>query len=173
MNHAATTEPVIIRVATPADFDGMWEIFRFVVATGETYVFAPDTPREDAFAYWFGPGIASYVAVRAEGIRGMYKIVANQRDLGSHVANASFMVHPAAAGQGLGRRLGEHCLAQARAAGFLAMQFNFVISTNTAAVALWQKLGFAIVGRIPGAYRHARLGYVDALVMHRSLVEGE
>ena len=143
----------------------MWPIFREVIATGDTYVFSPDTPREDAFAYWFGPGVTSYVA-EAEGcIVGMYKIVQNQRDLGSHVANASFMVAPSSSGKGVGRHMGRHALREARRNGFLGMQFNFVVSTNAAAVALWQSLGFAIVGTLPKAFRHRDLGYVDAFVM--------
>lgn len=147
----------------------MWPIFQAVVASGTTYVFAPDTSREDAFAYWFGPGVSSWVAEDHGRIVGMYKLVANQRDLGAHVANASFMVDPAAAGKGLGRALGVHCLREARRVGYRAMQFNFVVSTNTAAVALWRKLGFAVVGTLPGAFAHRERGYVDAYVMFRSL----
>jgi len=162
-----------IRPATDADFDAMWPIFQEIVAAGDTYVFAPDTPRADALAYWFGPGIASWV-VEAEGrIVGMYKIVRNQPGLGSHVANASFMVAPSYAGRGAGRHMGLHCLREARRSGFRAMQFNFVVSTNSGAVALWRSLGFAIVGTLPGAFRHRDLGYVDAYVMYRSLDDVE
>jgi ribosomal protein S18 acetylase RimI-like enzyme len=158
-----------IRPAAPGDWDSMWPIFRAVVATGTTYVFAPDTPREQAFAYWFGPGIASFVAEEDGRIVGMYKLVANQQGLGSHVSNASFMVDPASAGRGVGRTMGLHCLREARRAGFAAMQFNFVVSTNAGAVELWKKLGFEIVGRLPKVFRHAELGPVDAYVMHRFL----
>ncbi len=100
---------------------------------------------------------------------GMYKMIPNRIGLGSHVANASFMVDPSAHGRGAGRAMGEHCLDEARKAGYHAMQFNFVVSTNTAGVALWKKLGFEIVGTLPKAFRHSRLGYVDAYVMHRFL----
>jgi L-amino acid N-acyltransferase YncA len=162
-------DPVKIRRAAETDFDAMWPIFRAVVASGDTYPFRPDTPREDAFAYWFGPGVTSYVAEDAGGVVGMYKIVQNQRDLGSHVANASFMVAPAESGRGIGRQMGEHCLREARTQGFLAMQFNFVVSTNTAAVTLWHSLGFATIGTVPKAFKHRELGYVDTYVMYRSL----
>ena len=158
-----------IRRATDADFESMWPIFRAVVAGGDTYTFPPDTPRDEALAYWFGPGATSYVAEDQGRIVGMYKIVRNQPGLGSHVANASFMVDPSCSGRGIGRQMGEHCLAEARRQGYLAMQFNFVVSTNAPAVALWQKLGFAVIGTIPKAFRHRALGYVDAYVMHRSL----
>lgn len=161
-----------IRIATPTDFDQMWPLFQQVIAGADTYVFAPDTSREDAFAYWFAPGVRSYVALTAgsdERIVGMYKLVANQRDLGSHVANASFMVDAAQRGAGLGRLLGEHCLQQARALGFTAIQFNFVVSTNTRAIALWKKLGFSVIGTVPKAYQHREAGLVDALIMHRFL----
>lgn len=158
-----------IRGATEPDFEAMWPIFRAVVATETTYVFAPHSSREDAFAYWFGPGVTSYVAEAEGRVVAMYKLVANQRDLGSHVANASFMVDPLHGGRGVGKALGLHCLQEARRAGFLAMQFNFVVSTNEAAVALWRKLGFSIVGTLPKVFRHRERGLVDAFVMHRFL----
>lgn len=158
-----------IRPATPADHDAVWEIFHEVIATGDTYVFDPAMPRDEALAYWFHEGTRTYVAEADGKIVGTYIFKANQPGLGSHVANASFMVSSAARGLGAGKRMGEHCLAEARAAGFRAMQFNIVISTNEVAVRLWQKLGFSIVGTVPEAYRHARLGYVDAHVMYRLL----
>jgi L-amino acid N-acyltransferase YncA len=162
-----------IRPALPADFDAMWPIFQAVVSAGTTYVFAPDTTPEEAFAYWFGAGIQSFVAEDAGRIVGMYKLIANYPGLGSHVANASFMVDPQRLGRGAGKAMGLHCLQQARRTGFLAIQFNFVVSTNAAAVALWERLGFSIVGRLPAVYRHAELGLVDAYVMHRFLDDVE
>jgi L-amino acid N-acyltransferase YncA len=158
-----------IRRASEADSDGMWSIFQAVVATGDTYAFSPTSSREECRAYWLGPGVTSFVASEGPRILGMYKFRANARDLGSHVANASFMVGPAAQGKGVGKAMGQHCLAEARKAGYLAMQFNFVVSTNTGAVSLWKKLGFSIVGTLPKAFNHQRLGYVDAYVMHRFL----
>lgn len=158
-----------IRPAVPADFDAMWPIFQAVVATGTTYVFAPETPYEEARAYFIGPDIRCFVAEDDGRIVGMYKLIANRRDLGSHVANASFMVDPTYIGRGAGKTMGRHCLHEARRAGFLAMQFNFVVSTNQPAVGLWQRLGFAIVGTLPKAFRHRDLGFVDAYVMFRTL----
>jgi L-amino acid N-acyltransferase YncA len=158
-----------IRPAVAADFPSMWRIFAQVVAREEAYVFSAQAGPEDARGYWFGPGVASHVAEEDGQIAGMYKLVANQRDLGDHVANASFMVDARCAGRGIGRLLGMHCLEQAAAAGFLAMQFNFVVSTNIAAVRLWQSLDFVIVGTLPKVFRHRELGLVDAFVMHRFL----
>lgn len=158
-----------IRRAVESDFPDMWPIFQEVVATESSYVFAAGTSREDAFAYWFGPAVTTYVAEDEGKIVAMYKLVQNQRDLGGHVSNASFMVHPSCSGKGIGRLLGIHCLQEAKKAGYLAMQFNFVIATNTAAVALWQKLGFSIVGTLPKVFAHKELGLVDAYVMHRFL----
>ena len=99
----------------------------------------------------------------------MYKLRANTIGLGAHVANASFMVDSSIRGKGIGRAMGLHCLDQARRDGFKSMQFNFVVSTNTPAVTLWQSLGFQIVGTLPGAFKHMQRGYVDAYVMYRSL----
>lgn len=147
----------------------MFDIFGAVVTAGDTYVFEPSVTRGDAFDYWFGPDIRSFVATVEDRILGMYKLTANHRGRGSHVANASFMVDPGSAGGGVGKVLGLHCLREARNAGFMAMQFNFVVSTNTAAVSLWRKLGFSIVGTLPKAFNHRTLGYVDAHVMYRLL----
>jgi L-amino acid N-acyltransferase YncA len=160
--------------ATEADFRAMWPIFQAVVSTGDTYVFAAETSYADALAFWFGPGVSTFVAELEGRVVGMYKFVANQRDRGSHVANASFMVDPACSGKGIGREIGLHCLREAKRAGFLAMQFNIVVSTNEAAVALWKKLGFSIVGTLPKVFLHAEIGYVDAYVMYRFLddIEG-
>lgn len=157
-----------IRPARAADADAMWRIFQAVIAGGDTYLFPPDTSRTEATEYFLG-GFASFVAEVEGVVVGMYKLIPNRPGLGSHVANASFMVDPDAHGRGVGRAMGEHCLAQAKQAGYQAMQFNFVVSTNTAGVELWKKLGFTIVGTLPRAFQHARLGLVDAYVMHRFL----
>lgn len=150
----------------------MREIFDAHVSSGESYPFAPGTPREECRDYWFNPRVTTFVALRDnERLLGMYRLTPNQVALGAHVANASYMVSPAAQGVGIGMLMGRHSLDEARRQGYLAMQFNYVISTNIAAVVLWKKLGFAIVGTLPKAYRHARLGYVDAYVMYQLLVD--
>jgi L-amino acid N-acyltransferase YncA len=159
----------VLRKATHDDWPAMWQIFREVVRSEDTYVFAPETLESDAWAYWFGSGVSSFVAISGQEIMGMYKLVANYRDLGSHVANASFMVSTRVRGKGIGREMGLAALEEAKARGFLAMQFNFVVSTNAAAVSLWKSLGFEIVGTLPKVFRHRQLGLVDAYVMHRFL----
>jgi ribosomal protein S18 acetylase RimI-like enzyme len=159
-----------IRPAGEQDFEAMWGIFSTHLAAGDSYPFTPATSREAAHAYWLGAGVSSFVAVSGGGrVLGMYRLLPNQVGRGHHVANASFMVSPSAQGAGVGRMMGEHCLGEARTQGFLAMQFNHVVSTNTAAIRLWKKLGFSIVGTLPKAFRHRRLGYVDAYVMYQLL----
>ena len=159
-----------IRAAMEPDHDAIWRIFHVVVATGDTYAIDPYISREEALAYWFGADIQTYVAESAGRIVGTYILRPNQSGGGSHVANAGFMVSTRARGQGLGRAMAEHCLSEARRLGFRAIQFNFVISTNTAAIRIWQELGFKIVGTLPGAFRHPEKGYVDVYVMYRSLL---
>ncbi|MDP9098146.1 MAG: GNAT family N-acetyltransferase [Verrucomicrobiota bacterium] len=158
-----------IRAATDADRDAIWEIFHATVAPGDAFVYNPNTPRGEAEAYWFAKGTRSYVAQQDGKVVGSYILRANRPGLGDHVANAGFMVAPEGRGLGVGRAMGEHALAEARRLGYRAMQFNFVISTNESAVHLWKQLGFEIVGTLPGAFRHARKGFVDAYVMFRSL----
>jgi L-amino acid N-acyltransferase YncA len=157
-----------IREATELDADAIWDIFHEVVAPGDTYVFEADTPREEALAYWLSSTTRTYVAELDGRIVGTYILRPNRPGHGSHVGNAAFMVSPRARKLGVGRAMGEHCLAEARRVGYRAMQFNFVVSTNERAVRLWERLGFRIVGKLPGAFRHATHGFVDVYVMFRS-----
>lgn len=157
-----------IRAATAGDFDAMWAIFRVAIATEDALPFA-DTFEASTFrSHWFGSQPA-YVALLEGRVAGMYKMGANFPDLGAHMASATYVVDPTVQGRGIGRALVEHSLDRARAEGFLAMQFNYVVSTNTPAVALYRKLGFAVVGTLPEAFRHRTLGLVDVFVMHRFL----
>ena len=157
-----------IRLAAAADFDAMWGLFQSVIAGADALPFSDGFGPEAFRSHWFGAQ-TSHVAVTDAGVVGMYKMGANYPDLGDHVASATYAVEPTAQGQGIGRALVEHSLVQARAAGFLAMQFNYVVSTNAPAVALYRNLGFAIVGTLPQAFRHRDLGLVDVYVMHRFL----
>lgn len=158
-----------IRKAIDQDRHEVWEIFTAVIQTGDTYVFAPDTVKEDLDKHWFSPYMDTYVLEEDGEILGTYIIKPNQIDLGSHIANASYMVHPKAQGKGIGKLLCEHSLMEARKFGFMAMQFNLVVSTNKVAVKLWQKFGFTIIGTIPDGFNHLTLGYVDAYIMYLKL----
>ena len=160
---------LIIKKALESDFDAIWPIFHRVVGQGTTYAYDPQTTREQAHSIWMSDGVTTYVASLEDQIVGTYILKPNQPCLGSHVANAGYMVAAEAQGKGIGRAMCEHSLEEARRAGFLAMQFNMVVSTNESAVALWQKLGFSIVGRIPQAFKHSEFGLVDTFVMHRFL----
>ena len=158
-----------IRKAEDQDWPRIWPIFREVVRAGDTYAFSPDTSEDEARRIWQGDGVTTYVAVDQEIAVGTYILKANHPGLGDHVANAAFMVASEARGQGIGRSLAEHALMEARAAGYHAMQFNFVVSTNKGSIRVWESLGFEIVGTLPGAFRHHVLGGVDAYVMFRWL----
>ncbi len=160
-----------IRAATDSDFDGIWRIFHAVVVEGGTYAFDPETTQEEAFRVWLSPNHRTYVATNEGVIVGTYILKQNQPGLGSHVANAAFMVDPGAQGQGLGEAMGRHALEEAKRLGYRAMQFNFVVSTNERAIRLWKRLGFSIVGTLPEAFRHRSLGYVDAYVMFHSFAK--
>lgn len=160
---------VTIRAATPADHADIWAILEPVYRAGDTYSIPRDISPDDALADWFAAPFTAFVAVVDGVVLGTSHVGLNRPGGGSHVANASFATAPAARGRGVARRLVEHAKSWAQAQGFRAMQFNFVVATNADAVHLWQKAGFSIVGRLPGAFLHPQHGYVDALVMFANL----
>lgn len=162
-----------IREAQPADHEAIWQIFHEVVSTGDTYPFSPNTDREEALRLWIEAPRATYVAERDGEIVGTYYLKTNQPGLGSHVCNAGYMVRSEVRGEGVGKAMCTHSLEEARRLGYKAMQYNLVAATNRGAVDLWRKMGFEIVGTLPKAFNHARLGLVDAHVMYRLLTTEE
>jgi ribosomal protein S18 acetylase RimI-like enzyme len=160
-----------IRPVTLDDHPALWALLEPVIRAGEEFAVPRDGTLADAFAYWMPPGADVFVADDAGDILGSYFVRANQRGGGAHVANAGYVTALPARGRGIARALCSHSLAHARARGFRAMQYNFVVSTNERAVRLWQAMGFSIVGRLPGAFAHPTLGDVDALVMYQALVD--
>lgn len=162
-------DTLIPRPATKADNDALWAMLRPVFRAGDTYAIDPDITREDALAYWCGPEREVWVFEGGEGVVGSYYLKPNAAGGGAHVCNAGFVTAAAAQGRGVARAMLEHSLDRARSRGFAAMQFNFVVSSNTRAVAIWKRAGFDVVGTLPGAFRHPGRGAVDALVMYRRL----
>ena len=158
-----------IRDARPEDWMEIWPFFRRIVAAGDTYTWPRDMGEQDARAAWFPSPGRTVVATVAGTVVGTAKTQPNYAGPGAHVANASFMVDPGYGGRGVGRALGEQVLAQARADGYRAMQFNAVVASNAAAVRLWSSLGFTVVGAVPAAFDHPTLGPVPLLIMHRPL----
>lgn len=166
-----TPNPVCIRPFASQDAAALWAVLEPAFRAGDTYALPADISREAALAYWTGGAAAAFVAEIDGRIVGASKITPNQQGGGAHVANGSFVTAPAARGRGVARALCEHAAAEAARRGFRAMQFNFVVASNVAAVKLWTSLGFQTVGRLPGAFRHPTQGYVDALVMFRHLAD--
>jgi ribosomal protein S18 acetylase RimI-like enzyme len=158
-----------IRPAGPDDNASIWRVMEPIIRAGETYALPRDMSEADALPYWHAPAHAVFVAERESEVVGTYYLRRNQSGGGAHVANCAYMSAGWATGQGVARAMCAHSLEHARSRGFRAMQFNFVVASNTRAVALWQTFSFQIVGRLPQAFAHPTLGYVDAYVMYRAL----
>jgi ribosomal protein S18 acetylase RimI-like enzyme len=160
---------MLIRAAVERDRDTVWSIIAPVIAEGEAYVLPRGWSREEALAYWFAPENEVFLAEAEGAALGAFYVKPNKLGGGAHIANAGFATAIDARGRGVARAMGEYSLAHARARGFRAMQFNFVVSSNVPAVRLWTSLGFETLCRVPEAFAHPTLGFVDALVMFRPL----
>ena len=160
---------MLIRPVLPSDADSLWLVLEPTIRTGETQALPQDMAREDALAYWLSANHEAFVTEQQGVIVGSYFLRANQAGGGAHVANCAYVVSPSATGRGIAQAMCEHSMQRARERGFLAMQFNFVVSSNERAVKLWDRAGFKVVGRLPKAFRHPSLGLVDVFVMHRDL----
>jgi ribosomal protein S18 acetylase RimI-like enzyme len=160
---------MLIRPATSDDDAALWAVLEPVIRAGETFALPRDMTRDAALAFWAAPGGDVFVADDAGEIVGSYFVRPNQRGGGAHVANAGYVTRVTRTGRGIARAMCAHSIEHARARGFRAMQYNIVVSTNERAVRLWQAMGFAIVGRLPGAFAHPSHGDVDAFVMFQTL----
>jgi GNAT superfamily N-acetyltransferase len=162
---------VFIRPYTQEDWEHVWAILEPVFRAGETYAYPRDISAEVAKDAWTSSPKVVFVAVddRTGHILGTYYLRPNFEGPGSHVCNCGYVVSETARGKGVATRMCEHSLAEAASRGYRAMQFNLVVSTNEGAVRLWKKLGFDTIGTLPGAFRHARLGFVDAHIMYKRL----
>ncbi len=149
-----------IRDAARGDLHAVARFFRAIVAAGETYAYPEGLDHEEIYRLWFlePPGRCVVAVDEDRTVVGSAHMQANRPGRGSHIATASFMVDPASRGRGVGRLLGQEALSWARERGFAGMQFNAVVETNEVAVRLWRSLGFEIVGTVPEAFEHARLG---------------
>ena len=158
-----------IRQATKHDWDDIWGIIEPVIAKGDTYVFDPNSSKEEMLGYWCNAAHYTYVTTIDQKIVGTFIIKDSQPGLGAHVANASFITATRHAGKGIGTAMGTFAIEEARRLGYQSMQFNIVVKTNEVAVRLWQKLGFEIIGEVPLAFDHKELGLVNAYIMWRKL----
>jgi L-amino acid N-acyltransferase YncA len=159
---------MLIRTATTDDHVAIWAILEPVIRAGETYALPRGMTEAAALSYWTAPSHEVFVAQAGEDILGTYYLRPNQQGGGAHVANCGYITAQHATGRGVARAMAEHSLTNAKARGFTAMQFNFVVSTNKRAIQLWENLGFVTLCRLPGAFLHPVHGYVDALVMFQA-----
>lgn len=159
----------LIRPATATDVAPLWAIYHEIVIDGRTYPNPADTSEAEFRDAWFEEAHATIVAEIDGRVVGGYKLRPMQPGRGAHVVNASYIVDAAYRGQGIGRAMVLHSLEQARALDYRAIQFAFVVSTNSGAIRLYEDLGFTIVGTVPDAFEHPDHGLVAAHVMHRRL----
>lgn len=159
-----------IRPMENKDWNAVWRIIDPVFRQGETYPLATDISEEQAHQYWVVHPDKTYVALNESGdVVGTYYLKPNQTGPGAHVCNCGYVVSESARGQGIAKQMCQHSQSEARIQGYMAMQYNLVISTNEVAVHLWQSQGFTLIGTLPGAFKHPRHGFVDAHIMYKKL----
>jgi len=158
-----------LRLARPDDWPGLWEILCPVFRAGDTYMVSPEIAEPEARHYWTEAPRDCWVAEEAGRLFGTYYLRTNQPGPGDHVCNCGYVTAANARGRGLARAMCLHSQDRARELGYAAMQFNAVVSSNVAAVHLWEDLGFRRVGTVPGAFRHPREGTVDTYVLFKDL----
>lgn len=166
----ASIDMITIRAFEQSDWSAVWALIEPVFRAGDTYAFSPEITEDAAHKVWIEAPTATFVAESESGdLLGTYYIKPNQPALDSHVCNCGYIVDEKARGKGVASEMCQHSQREAGRQGFRAMQYNLVVATNEGAVRLWKKLGFDIVGTLPGAFRHPKLGYVDAYVMYKQI----
>lgn len=160
---------MLIRQAETDDHDAIWDIFQPIVSSGDTYAYPTDSTRDDAIYVWCQIPEVTFVVEIGGKVLGTYYLKPNQLGPGSHICNCGYMVADEARGKGLATMMCEHSQEEAVRRGYKAMQFNLVVSSNTGAIKLWQKLGFEIVGEVPNAFQHPTKGLINAYIMYKLL----
>ncbi|KAE8320493.1 hypothetical protein BDV39DRAFT_213515 [Aspergillus sergii] len=154
--------------------------FSAEIKAGCTYPMEEPMTLERFAEYWFGT-FAVVAVLGEEGLTegrdwereclGTFYIKPNYPGRCSHVCNAGFLTTVAARGRGVGIVMGETYLQFAPKLGYKYSVFNLVFENNVASVKIWERLGFKIIGRVPGAARLANSEeLVDALIIGRELV---
>lgn len=158
---------VEIRPYDEGDLAGMVQIWNEVVTAGNAF------PQEDLFGVeeardFFAQQSWTAVAVDGEDLLGLYILHPNNIERCAHVANASYAVLSSARGRGVGRKLVSDSLEQAGRLGFRGLQFNAVVASNTGAIHLYETLGFAYIGTIPGGFRNGEGVYEDIRIYYHA-----
>ena len=166
---ARSSDTVHYEAIEPHNFAKVWPLIQAVVRPGDTYALDTDLSFAQGLELFCETAECAYMAMQGELVLGCFYLKQNQAGGGAHVCNCGYMVSVAARGRGIARAMREYSQEIALERGYRAMQFNFVVATNEVAIALWQNLGYEIVGRLPAAFRHPQVGYVDSLVMHKQL----
>lgn len=162
---------MLIRQLVESDWPATWDVIQPVFRAGDTYPYPRNITMDDAYDVWVSTPAKTFVSVDDSGnVLGTYYIKPNQPGQGSHVCNCGYIVSSAARGLGVASEMCRHSQREASDDGYRSMQYNLVVSTNTGAVKLWQKLGFDIVGILHNAFAHPDLGYVDAYIMYKQIV---
>jgi ribosomal protein S18 acetylase RimI-like enzyme len=161
-----------VRRLRDSDWAAVWRILKPVFRAGDTYAFDPEISETEAMNLWVQVPEATYVAIDEQGeVLATYYIKPNHAGGGKHVCNCGYVVDPRARGRGLASQMCEHSQSEGIRKGFLAMQYNFVVSTNQGAVRLWKRHGFEIAGTLARAFKHPTEGYVDAFIMYKTLCQ--
>jgi L-amino acid N-acyltransferase YncA len=161
---------IVLRPATAADAEAICRIYNQGIedriATLETELRTPEERRQWLAAR--GPRHPVYVAEAEEIIVGWSSLnVYNPRPAYQYVADFSIYIERGWRGKGVGRRLLEHLIEQARALGYHKMMLS-AFPFNASGVALYERMGFTRAGVF---HEMGQLDgrWVDTLIMEKLL----
>ena len=143
-----------IRKYEPSDIPAMVRIWNEVVEEGVAFPQEDGLTEESGTSFFVAQTYCGVAEDRStKEVLGLYILHPNNIGRCGHLSNASYAVASSARGLHIGEKLVKDCIAQAHIAGYKILQFNAVVRSNIRARHLYERIGFHLLGTVPGGFR--------------------